>query len=75
MSDVGSLPALSPCGVDVSVASVLGAELFLDSHASLASGAGPPGLQFSPLHFQPHGSGLRVTLRDYFPITGPVGDT
>lgn len=75
VSDMGPLPALSLCGVGVSVASVFAAELFSDSHVSLAFGAGPPGFPFSRLHFQPHRSGLRVTLRDYFLITGPVGDT
>ena len=35
VSDVGSLPALSPRGVDLSVASVLGAEWFLDSRVKL----------------------------------------
>lgn len=35
VSEVGSLPALSPRGVDLSVASVLGAEWFVDSRVKL----------------------------------------
>lgn len=76
VSEVGSLPALSPRGVDLSVASVLGAEWFLDSCVKTRL-LEPDGLgfRFLLLHFWLHHSGLHVTLWDQFLITGSFGET
>lgn len=75
VSEVGSLPALSPRGVDLSVASVLGAEWFLDSCVKLGfwSRTAWVSVLAAPLLAAP----LRasVTLWDQFLITGSFGET